>query len=485
VLTRSRIAALSALGLVITAAAGTAAPAASAPAAAAASASATVSASTTVSASAVSAAAVGAPHFPAGATTKLIRELQQAWQITRGQGVTIAVLSTAVDPVTGLAGKLIQGPDYAPLPGASAVDGTILASLIAGSGPTGTNPIGTIGRAPGAKILAEQVGDYNSRGGGKYLADGTWQRIMARAIRYAVNHGAGVIVTFYGDSDDTPVLDSAVQYAISKNVIVLGSATALTGKPTPYAYPDSLPGVINFTGVTISGLPKPPQRDYVPANNSVLIAAPDNVLAATGPGNAPYTAWGYYSDIAWVAGTVALIKAVYPQVTPAQVARALAASASYHPPGGYNTTVGFGLINPIGALHDAAALVRLGTNAPSGPATVSATARFGTAQPAVIDAVHHAKARLLGYSAAIVVGLVLLALALILGRRGRRGRRRRRQRADGPASPEPPPASLPSLGLPADSPTLGLPADSPTLGLRADSPTLGLRADLPPFEPPG
>ncbi len=448
-LTRSRIAALSALCIVITAAAGTAAPAASA------------SYSAPMTASVASASATGAARFPAGATTKLIHELEQAWQITRGQGVTVAVLSTAVDPVTGLAGKLIQGPDYAPLRGASAIDGTILASLIAGSGPTGANPIGTIGRAPGAKILAERVGDYDSRGGGKYLADGKWQPIMARAIRYAVNHGAGVIVTFFGDSDDTPVLDSAVQYAISKNVVVLGSAIALTGKPTPYAYPDSLPGVINFTGVTISGLPKPPQRDYVPVNNSVLIAAPDNVLAATGPGNAPYTAWGYYSDIAWVAGTVALIKAVYPQITPAQVARALAESASYHPPGGYNTTVGFGLINPVGALHDAAALERLGISAPSGPGTVSATARFGAAQPVVIDAVHHAKARLLGFAAAVAVGLVLLVLALVLGLR-----RRRRQHA-------------------ADSPPPGLPADTPPLRLPADSPRLQLPADLPPFEPPG
>ncbi len=462
-LTRSRIAALSALGLVIAAVAGTATPAASA------------SDSTVVSESAASVTAAGAAHFPAGATTKLIREMEQAWQITRGQGVTIAVLSTAVDPVTGLAGKLIQGPDYAPLRGASATDGTILASLIAGSGPTGTNPFGTIGRAPGAKILAEKVGDFDSRGGGKYLADGTWQGILAKAIRYAVNHGAGVIVTFYGDSDDTPVLDAAVQYAISKNVVVLGNAIALSGKPTPYAYPDSLPGVINFTGVTIGGLPKPPQRDYVPTNSSVLIAAPDNVLAATGPGNGPYTAWGFYSDIAWVAGTVALIKAVYPHITPAQVARALADSASYHPPGGYNTTVGFGLINPVGALHDAAALVRLGTSAPSGSGTISATARFGAAQPAVIEAVHHPKAKLLGFSVAIVVGVVLLVLALILG--GRRRRRRRRAAA--------PTAAVPAAAVPAATAAPSSAVPSSTVPWNAVPARTELPPDdLPTFRPP-
>lgn len=399
-LTRTRIAALTALSLSVAAAAGTAAPAASA-----------------------SSAVASRAHFPGGAANLLEHELKQAWQITRGQGVTIAVLGTAVDPVNGLAGKLTKGPDYAPLPGASAVDGTLLASLIAGSGPTGTSAFGTIGRAPGAKILAVQVADLESRGGAKYLADGTWQSIMARAIRYAVNHGAGVIVTLTGGDSSSPALDTAVQYAISKNVVVLGNAQVVSnGTPSPPAYPDSLPGVINMAGVTLSGVPKGQGPDPEPANYSVLVGVPDNTLIGTGPGNTPYSAWGYFSDIAWVAGTVALLKAVYPQITPAQVARALAESASYHPPGGYNISVGFGLINPIGALHDAGALVHLGSTAAPGSGTVSATSRFGTAQPAVIDAVQHAKAKLIGFGGAIIVGLVLLLLALILGRRRRRRR---------------------------------------------------------------
>jgi len=134
-------------------------------------------------------------EFPAGAKDQLSSELTQAWQITRGQGVTIAVLSTAVDAVSGLAGKLTQGPDYAPLSGAPALDGTILASMIAGSGPTGTNPFGTIGCAPGAKILAEQMVNYGAEGqrDQKYEQDGTWQNLTAKAIRYALKQWEGLI----------------------------------------------------------------------------------------------------------------------------------------------------------------------------------------------------------------------------------------------------------------------------------------------------
>jgi hypothetical protein len=398
VLTRSRIAALSGLSLALAAVAGVSAPAASG-----------------------SASRAAAAHFPAAAKAQLYRELSQAWQITRGQGVTIAVLSTAIDAVSGLAGKLTQGPDYAPVPGAPATDGTILASLIAGSGPTGTNPFGPIGRAPGARILAEQVDDYGAGArGGKYLQDGTWQHLVAKAIRYAVNHGAGVIVNFELGYSDTPELDSAVAYALAKKVVVLGSDSVFGSNPNALSYPDGLPGVINFSGVALSGLPQPRGPVRSPVNGSVLVAAPDNVLYATGPGNAPYYAFGLYATIAWVAGTVALLKSVYPGITPAQVERALAESASYHPAGGYNTTVGFGLIDPIGALHDAGALVKLGSSAPPGPGTVGATGRFGVAAPAVITAAHHATAKLAGYAAAVLAGLILLLLGVTLAVRRRR-----------------------------------------------------------------
>jgi hypothetical protein len=373
------------------------------------------------------AANAASDRFPASAKSRLAAEMRQAWHISRGRGVTVAVLSTAVDSVSGLTGKLTIGPDYAPLAGASAVDGTVLASLIAGrgtAGTTGMSPFGSIGRAPGARVLAEQVVDYGiRRGGGKYQKPGTWQAIMARAIRYAVNHGAGVIVTFESGTADSAALESAVAYAISRNVVVLGTAAAERGKPTPPEYPDSSPDVINFTGQSLSGLPQPSKPVSTPANSSVLLTAPDNVLPATGPGSHPYAAWGDYSEIAWVAGTVALIKSAYPRITPAQVARALAQSASYHPAGGYDTTVGFGLINPAGALHDAARLLRLGTTAAPGPGVVRPSARFGVTPVAVIRAVHHSTARIAGCAAAIGAGVILLAVALVLAvrRPGARG----------------------------------------------------------------
>lgn len=400
-LTRSRLAGLSMLGSMIMLASWAGAPAVSA-------------------ATAEPASPASGPGIPASAGSRLIGEMARAWQITKGEGVTIAVLSTRVDSVSGLSGKLINGPDYAPLAGAPATEGTLLASLIAGSGPTGTSAFATVGRAPGARILAERIVDYGGgRKGGKFQRGGTWQDIMAKAIRYAVNHGAEVIVNDETGDTDTPALDSAVAYAISRNVVVLGSDSSFDRR-SPRQYPDSLPGVINFSGTTIHGLPKPPRVFHSPVNNSILVTAPDNILFATGPGNVPYVAYGSLPPIAWVAGTVALIKSVYPHITPALVARALALSASYHPAGGYNTKIGFGLINPVGALHEASSLLKLRVTAAPGPSVVGPGTRFGSSAPKVIDAVRHAPIKLAGFSAAVVVGLVMLVLAVLLGRRRRR-----------------------------------------------------------------
>jgi hypothetical protein len=114
-------------------------------------------------------------------------------------------------------------------------------------------------------------------------------------------------------------------------------------------------------------------------------------------------------------------KSVYPKITPVEVARALATSASYHPHGGYNTTVGFGLINPAGALHAAGSLLKLRTTAAAGPAVVNPGSRLARSSvPGIVDAVHHAPARLAVLSAVIVAGLAVLLLALWLARRWRR-----------------------------------------------------------------
>jgi len=373
--------------------------------------------------------AIGAEHvgptatagrIPPGAGLALLRELEHAWHITKGGGVLVAVLSTGVAPVGGLSGKVIKGPNYAPVPNPVLIDGTVLASLIAASGPTSTNPTRTVGGAPAARILSERIVAYGSGAAArKYQEAGRWQSIEAKAIRYAVNHGARVIVVFESGGGPTTGLTTAVAYAVAKKAVIItgGSYPGKRG----YYYPDDLPGVINVSGVTLAGAPPPRTRLHFATDESILISAPANVVVGTGPSGEPRYAWGNYSTLAWTAATVALIKSVYPRIPVALVDRALASSARYHPAGGYNTRIGFGLINPIGALRAVRSLLKLRPTAQIGPGVKNPDAYLGAGRvTGVINAVRHNPAELAGFSAVMIGGLMLLVLAFRLARRSRR-----------------------------------------------------------------
>lgn len=149
----------------------------------------------------------------------------------------------------------------------------------------------------------------------------------------------------------------------------------------------------------------------------------------TGPAGAGYSIFSFFAAEAWLTATVTLIKSVYPGLPAGLVARAIAVSARDHPRRGYSTQLGFGLINPVGALHAAASLAKLPGRAAPGPGVVAPQARLAAgAAPGAVDAVHHALAKLAGCAAAIAAGLILLGLAVLLPRRWRRGRGRRHAR---------------------------------------------------------
>ncbi len=218
-------------------------------------------------------------------------DVPAAWRVSRGRGVTVAVLDTGVDlGAPDLSGSVTTGRDYtqgADPPGFRPphLHGTYIASLIAGHGSGPGRSGGVIGVAPAARILAVRVIlDDGEPGFAVYNENAGFASAIPDGIRYAVRHGASVINMSLGSATPTRDMRLAIGYAISHNVVVVASAgnngSAGTGL-TPYSYPASFAGVISVAAVGATGR----RASFSDRNASVVISAPGvNVVGGYSPG---------------------------------------------------------------------------------------------------------------------------------------------------------------------------------------------------------
>ncbi|GLW07552.1 hypothetical protein Misp01_26820 [Microtetraspora sp. NBRC 13810] len=321
------------------------------------------------------AAVVAGPAGPAvadqvrGSQQPVLQTLRvdEAWQVTRGKGVTVAVLDSGVDPYhRDLVGSVQEGKDFtegANPPGVRPrrLHGTYMASLIAGHGHGVGNGDGVIGVAPEARILSIRVILEDEEPGFRvFNSDERYDNVVARGIRYAVDHGADVINMSISKELATKEERAAVRYAIGKGVVLVAAAgNEGADKPgpdgfAPYSYPAAFPGVVSV-GAADRGLRRASFSNF---NPSVSVAAPGVDILGAGPGDEYWVGRGTSQASALVSGVAALIKAKYPKMSPPLVVQALTAGASRRPSGGYDTGMGFGVVSAAGALHEAARVAR-------------------------------------------------------------------------------------------------------------------------------
>ena len=348
--------------------------------------------------------------------------LQSAWRVTQGQGVTVAVIDSGVNPaVSDLAGSVVTGPD---LTGVHTPDsdinwgkhGTWMASLIAGHGHDGDS--GIIGAAPRATVLSIRVitdkGDPNFSAYERESAAKS-QRELAAAIRYAVSSHAQVISMSLGYSLQSEPVRAALQDAYGHKVVVVASAGNSEGQPggtaagqAPYSFPANYPGVLAVAALTQSGQ----LAGYSSNNLSVQVAAPGSSVPAQGRDGKYWIVTGTSPACALTAGVVALVKARDPDLTDAQVIDAITTSTTpaSRPAGGYDDQVGFGEVNAAAALT---AADRIAAQAPPAPG-LPGTMHFGggvAAIPAPPVAPRGATALVL-YCLLGAAGLVFIAVAV-------------------------------------------------------------------------
>ncbi len=391
------------------------------------------------------------PGGPASAAVAAdgIREAQQwvlgmlnvaaAWPRSEGAGVTVAVIDSGVDPdVSDLSGSVTTGPDYTGVNTSRAssdwgVHGTWMASLIAGHGHDGGGS-GVIGVAPQARILSIRViPDRTDPHYGQYEREQEIriQQSLANGINYAVAHGAQVISMSIGYGAPSGTVRAALQRAYDHGVVVLASAgnsgdQAGSGGNghAPESFPADYPGVISVGAVKPSGQ----VASFSSDNLSVQVAAPGVSVPAQGRDGQYWWVSGTSPACALVAGVAALIKSRYPHLAPDLVATALTSTTTDRPAGGYDSQLGFGVVDATAALTKAGTLARAQapTRAPSTPAaavrSAAAAAKFHGTIPAE-PVPPRGPGQLVLFALLALASLILIAAAttrLAIGRRSRR-----------------------------------------------------------------
>ena len=308
-----------------------------------------------------------------------------AWQVTQGQGVTVAVIDSGVDPqVSDLVGSVTTGPDYTGVntPESNSdwgVHGTWMASLIAGHGHDGGDS-GILGIAPKAHILSIRViTDSQDPNASRYEHESQTQiqNELAEAITYAVSHGASVISMSLGYGMPSLPVRSALQEALNHGVMVVASsgnsgddASAASQGHAPYSFPADYPGVMGVAALSQGGAPAGFSSD----NLSVQVAAPGVDVPAQGRDGQYWLVSGTSPACALTAGVAALIKSAYPALPPDLVRQAITTSTMNRPAGGYDEQVGFGTVNAAAALTMAAQLSVHGLVGPGAPVPLSSGA---------------------------------------------------------------------------------------------------------------
>ncbi|WP_433687867.1 type VII secretion-associated serine protease mycosin [Micromonospora carbonacea] len=303
---------------------------------------------------------------PAEAPWALTRlDPASAWRVTRGEGVTVAVVDSGVSATHPLLrGQVRPGRDFNALPSNAgqcdaAGHGTIVAGIIAGREGTGSPFTGI---APAARILPVRVLPDTRRTNDEGLP-----AQIGLAIRWAVDQGADVInlslVTL-----PRPELAAAVEYALAKGVVVVAAAGNRQEQQQDLpAYPAAYPGVIAVAGVDAQGghVGSSVSGDYVD------IAAPGLDIVGPAPRGQGYLAepqGGTSFAAAYVSGVAALVRAAHPDLTPDGVAYRLTRTAD-NPPDGHNAEVGYGVVNPYRAVTSV-----LGTRSDPPPGALAAPA---------------------------------------------------------------------------------------------------------------
>ncbi|WP_353673615.1 DUF5942 domain-containing protein [Synechocystis sp. LKSZ1] len=169
--------------------------------------------------------------------------MEQAWEKSKGEGITVAVIDTGVSRVPDLRDtEFVEGYNFVEDSTDTSDDnghGTHVAGTIA---QATNNRYGVAGIAYKAKIMPLKV---LSASGGGTVAD------IAEAIQYAADKGATVINLSLGGGGESKTLRDAIDYAYNKGVTII--AAAGNENKNAASYPARYPKVISVAALDATG----------------------------------------------------------------------------------------------------------------------------------------------------------------------------------------------------------------------------------------
>lgn len=269
----------------------------------------------------------------------------EAWDVSTGSNVTVAVIDTGVDlDHPDLKGNISTSASKNFVePGQSPTDdfghGTHVAGIIAAVADNGQ---GAAGVAFGAKIAAVRVLGVDGTGT-------TWSTVAA--IDWAVAKGCKVLNMSLGSPDSSPLEAEAIAKATAAGSLVVAAAGNEAADGNYLEYPACYPGVLSVAAIDANEK----RASFSNFNSFVGVAAPGVDIFSTIPTKmSPASPYGFLSGTSMAApmaaGVAALIYAQSPRLTPAQVIDRMKKSArDLTPPGdtvqGYDVYFGAGLVD--------------------------------------------------------------------------------------------------------------------------------------------
>ncbi|WP_257234755.1 type VII secretion-associated serine protease mycosin [Streptomyces sp. JV178] len=273
---------------------------------------------------------------------------EQMWRSSKGDGITVAVVDTGVEPSNpDLKGRVLDGRDLAPgsRAGNEHTDydghGTGMAGLIAGTGAYGGGN-GAFGLAPEADILPVRMPKSDD------VSPFEVSAYFSKGIRYAADSGARVINVSMGGGVKSPELTDAVKYALGKGSLIFAAVGNDADKKRGVDPLAATPGVVGVAAVG-KNLRRAPFSQSGP---EVDISAPgvDMVHACGGKTGLCKTS-GTSDATALASASAALIWSKHPTWTNNQVLRVMLNTIGAPTDGAKrNDSIGYGIVRPRVAL---------------------------------------------------------------------------------------------------------------------------------------